>query len=210
MCAVPAPDLILGIIHGDIKPNNILITNDEIGQPTAKIADFGYSTLVNPHKLVIASTTPPWSDPTYDGTPVEFDSAKRLDSFSFGRLCLWVLYSLAFLQGNKAAVPSSMMPQSDDYSLKRANEVLKLIPGLQKSQKTELLHLFNDTLQPDIKLRSTNFRKFADALGADEITLQDSFPISLDENRMIAKPLFRVGQVHRPFTHSSVSISASN
>jgi len=33
------------IVHGDVKPQNVLVFGDATGKTTVKMADFGYSTL---------------------------------------------------------------------------------------------------------------------------------------------------------------------
>ena len=35
------------IIHGDIKPQNVLVFKDSVGKTTVRVTDFGYSTLAS-------------------------------------------------------------------------------------------------------------------------------------------------------------------
>jgi serine/threonine protein kinase len=55
----------IGIIHADVKPENILIFTDKKGRPSAKLADFGCSLLVNDLAILtrLESGTPLWQSP---------------------------------------------------------------------------------------------------------------------------------------------------
>jgi serine/threonine protein kinase len=83
----------LEIIHGDIKPENVLIFKDNTGEYTAKVTDFGYSTrFAHKDDLINMPKSRPWNAPEHDRdrfTPVQ---AQRMDVFSFGMLCVWVLF----------------------------------------------------------------------------------------------------------------------
>ncbi len=92
------PELIIpvrGIIHGDLKPENVLIFSDLAGTYSAKVIDFGYSTqYADDEHLIGMPISWPWSAPEHTRldqrwTPAE---ARQLDAFSFGLLCLWVLF----------------------------------------------------------------------------------------------------------------------
>ncbi|KAL6690371.1 hypothetical protein J3F84DRAFT_389935 [Trichoderma pleuroticola] len=82
-------------IHGDLKPDNILIFKDVEGEYSAKVADFGYSTLFAQDidvAEVVLPTSWPWTAPEIeDCSTVTFEQAKQADLFSFGLICLWTL-----------------------------------------------------------------------------------------------------------------------
>ena len=88
-------DTSIDIIHGDIKPQNILIFQDSDGVYTARMTDFGYSTrYAGDNDLMSIPISTPWNAPEHTRlqkmwTPFE---AKKLDLFSFGLLCLWILF----------------------------------------------------------------------------------------------------------------------
>lgn len=89
------PDVSTDIIHGDIKPQNVLIFKEQDGTYTARVIDFGYSTRhaddTNPIMMAISK---PWNAPEHNRLDKEWTSseARKLDYFSFGMLCLWILF----------------------------------------------------------------------------------------------------------------------
>ncbi|KAH8885906.1 kinase-like protein [Thozetella sp. PMI_491] len=82
------------LVHGDIKPQNVLVFKDDSGSFTAKVADFGFSTqyALDNHRIMLPESKP-WFAPEclrYPGfSPQE---AVRTDIFSFGMLCLWFIF----------------------------------------------------------------------------------------------------------------------
>ncbi|KAH8891997.1 kinase-like protein [Thozetella sp. PMI_491] len=82
-------------IHGDLKPENILIFRDVDGEFSAKVADFGFSTLFaedSDRADVLLPTSWPWTAPDVEGRDcVTFAQAKSADIFSYGLVCMWLL-----------------------------------------------------------------------------------------------------------------------
>lgn len=80
------------IIHGDVKPQNVLVFGESEETIVAKVADFGFATVASNDKIDVATSTP-WVAPevgSRDGHTLE--QAKKTDIYSFGMLCLWVLF----------------------------------------------------------------------------------------------------------------------
>ena len=84
----------IGVVHGDIKPQNVLVFKDAITRKvTVKVADFGYSTLtVGESGKVILPKSRPWNAPEHHFGEFNVQEAKKTDVYSFGMLCLWLLF----------------------------------------------------------------------------------------------------------------------
>lgn len=84
----------IDIIHGDIKPENVLIFGDTNGRFIAKVTDFGYSTIVTTTdtQFVFMPKSDPWYAPEYYPRGFTFSDAKRMEMFSYGLFCLWFLF----------------------------------------------------------------------------------------------------------------------
>ena len=83
------------VIHGDIKPQNVLVFKDATGNTTVKVADFGYATLFAGGEAgrIFLPKSRPWNAPEHHFGEFTLTEAKKTDVYSFGLLCLWVLFS---------------------------------------------------------------------------------------------------------------------
>jgi serine/threonine protein kinase len=93
-----------GIIHGDIKPANVLICKSQLdnvqAQPIhsfwfAKMTDFGYSAKFQSEEqyVQLEGRSKPWDAPEFSqGQRIVPKDARKMDIFSLGMLCLWTLY----------------------------------------------------------------------------------------------------------------------
>lgn len=85
--------MLLDIIHGDIKPENVLVFKSSKGRGTFKMSDFGYSTLTtNEEDIISLPCSPPWNAPEIHHRGFSLARAKMADIYSFGLLCLWILF----------------------------------------------------------------------------------------------------------------------
>ena len=84
----------IGVVHGDIKPQNVLVFQDAITREiTVKVADFGYSTLtMGESGKVFLPKSRPWNAPEHHFRGFKAQEAKKTDVYSFGLLCLWFLF----------------------------------------------------------------------------------------------------------------------
>ena len=81
------------MIHGDIKPQNMPVFKDSTGKITVKVADFGYSTIAaSEGGRVFLPKSRPWNAPAHHYGGFTSFEAKKTDAYSFGMLCLWVLF----------------------------------------------------------------------------------------------------------------------
>ena len=72
----------------------MLIFKDPITREiTVKVADFGYSTLTAGESgKVLLPKSRPWNAPEHHFGEFEVQEAKTTDVYSFGMLCLWILF----------------------------------------------------------------------------------------------------------------------
>ena len=81
------------MIHGDIKPQNMLVFKDSTGKITVKVADFGYITIAaSEGGRVFLPKSRPWNAPEHHFEGFTSFKARKTDAYSFGMLCLWVLF----------------------------------------------------------------------------------------------------------------------
>ncbi|RWA05249.1 hypothetical protein EKO27_g9853 [Xylaria grammica] len=128
-----------GIIHGDLKPQNVLIFKDEHDSWLARVADFGFS------KWHTSESDPlelprswPWYAPEYDEYPsFTPQQAMGMDVFSFGMLSLWLIFNKSLLGFN---------------------------PLKNKPNESRLQRLFNGSLVHEPHLRDVNMVHLMDAI----------------------------------------------
>jgi serine/threonine protein kinase len=116
----------LDIVHGDIKPQNVLMFKDQNGMYIARVTDFGYSTVYAvKDDLIQLPLTWPWNAPEHDRhdrrcTPLE---AQLADNFSLGMLFVWILFE-PYLSGATKLPPEVETWAVGDFSKSRAEDTL--------------------------------------------------------------------------------------
>lgn len=102
-----------GIIHGDIKPGNVLIFEDD-SRVTAKVADFGFATCLQSGKeLLSMPISEPWNAPEYSDHLFQPESARKMDIYSFALLCAWLLFEAGSSSG--FSLPRDINLKTDQY-----------------------------------------------------------------------------------------------
>ena len=93
-------------MHGDLKPANVLVFRENDDRISAKVADFGFSSLSRSDEVVFLPRSKPWNAPEWDPRGFAVDQAKRQDVYSFGLLCLWFyLPDELYMDSNEASQP---------------------------------------------------------------------------------------------------------
>lgn len=164
------------IIHGDIKPENVLVFEHEPNKYIARVADFGYSTrFCGEDGLINMPVSRPWNAPEHHPRGFHALNARKMDIYSFGLVCLWLLF-----EGNYSLPPHSQTSSNDGHfaSFKDVIKSQKYDGGLLKfstrlveeygdfscGTKQKLCRFFDCTLNSDPDKRSPCFENFLDLL----------------------------------------------
>jgi len=171
------------VIHGDIKPQNVLVFKNATGKTTIKMADFGYSTLAagGTGEVFLPKSTP-WNAPEHHWEGFKVPDAKKTDVYSFGLLCLWVLFGTSLrdipqttaegatelLSSNTPLGPSSFLErlngEGEGEMQRVAEELVHTVPGLDAEHKVCLKEFFNLTVVHNPDHRTSDINKLLDLL----------------------------------------------
>ena len=164
------------MIHGDIKPQNVLVFKDATGKTSVKVSDFGYSTLaVGEAGKVLLPKSRPWNAPENLLGEFEVPEAKKADVYSFGILCLWVLLgSISIPQsGIELTFEASSMSltslehlKNDDKVEHIASQLMESVPlvGLNDKLKKRLKEFFSLTVPFAPAKRTSDFARLISLL----------------------------------------------
>jgi serine/threonine protein kinase len=180
----------IDIVHGDIKPENVLIFKDDHGNFFPKLADFGFSTLsTQEDELVRLPRSRPWDAPEWHHRGFRFPAARKMDAYSLGVLCLWLVFNETFGQNTTSSASSSngqtgyayLKTSWKEYPRHTLLEKLKYedeLPALacylistaiegNDDQKCKLESFFALTLAREPEERSSDFGRLITLLGRD-------------------------------------------
>lgn len=80
------------IVHGDIKPANVLVFEDGKGYKV-RVIDFGFSTrFASENDQIFVARSRPWFAPERNRDHFPAAQVQQMDLFSFGMLFIWVLF----------------------------------------------------------------------------------------------------------------------
>lgn len=140
-----------GIIHGDIKPENILVFDNGSAGHTIRLVDFGHSCFFA-SKISITGTQG-WIAPEWHHRRFTTDvaGAKKMEMYSFGLVCRWLLFDEA-QESEKRGIESE-----DESLLISAFRLTVTEVGSDDKRRHNLLRLFEKTLAEDATARSSEF-----------------------------------------------------
>ncbi|KAF8853232.1 kinase-like protein [Acephala macrosclerotiorum] len=170
-----------GIIHGDIKAENILVTKGkgkDDGMIRVHVIDFGYSSF---ESLVKIPRSLPWEAPEWHSRYFNRETAKRMDIYSFGLLCLWLLFPADDLHSPRLPninLDLAFSTTTEDNAIMRKfqelkasgkllESVLELLwrkDGIPKDTRSVLEQLFRLSLHKDPAKRATQMDTFINLL----------------------------------------------
>jgi len=145
------------------------------------VADFGFSTLIaSETEDIFLPKSEPWNAPECHHRGINFSAAKKADAYSFGMLCLWILFEENF-SDVVLEFPELSQGIQDFNSFRIALEQLKLknkvadfahsliaiSRSLSECQKSNLCKFFSGSLVNDVESRSSSFMWFLQLLDGD-------------------------------------------
>jgi serine/threonine protein kinase len=180
-----------GVVYGDIKPENVLV--DKGSEPSTfgvKMTDFGYSCYGSADEdFVKLPRSQPWEAPEYHPRWFTLAAAKKMDMYSFGLLCLWLLFpgevlithlgeinlDLAFGGGKgQPQVQLEALKQEGgilDYTL----ELLSRHSELDEGICSRLRSVFDLSLHLDSAERAPTMHRFVELLCEDDMPQYEHF-----------------------------------
>lgn len=164
----------LDVVHGDIKPDNILVFPDDNHTFLARVSDFGFSVIKSNSsgfsKLPFSMN---WNAPEYHRREFSVKAAKKMDIYSCGLVCMQVLFNktlnhairetinLAEVQGTTQLGVQNEYT-SAIYTLKEndgirhlASRLVEETTEISSETKLALVEFFNQSLHRDPDQRST-------------------------------------------------------
>ena len=150
-----------GIVHGDLKPGNVLVFKNETGRYVARVADFGYSTrYCGIDDVISMPKSVPWNAPEHHHRGFSMPRAKKMDVYSFGALSLWLLFEKPGLTlfpsatGTTSEPPESLKDillrhSSEDGLLSLALNLVAEEESLNADTSTRLINFFKASLNKD-------------------------------------------------------------
>lgn len=187
----------------DIKPQNMLIFEEEPKRFTAKVSDLGFSIqLITNEVYVTTPQSAPWNAPEWHHREHKFPEIAKMDVFSYGMLCLWLLFRRECSdQGVSFDIPGQCRINRLN-GLKHENQLLNIAVDITKQSalvprdtKTFLTSLFRLCLASNPDDRAFNINHLFRCLygGASKGAIED-----FDDGKVLAIQSNRLFSVHPP------------
>ncbi|KAI4251527.1 MAG: hypothetical protein LQ352_004797 [Teloschistes flavicans] len=154
------------IIHGDIKPENILVFADVNGAPLVKVTDFGHSAFGQSERdMCYPPASNFWAAPEYHHRGFSIASAKLMEIYTLSLLCLWLLLDQhhGVLKGADAV--RILWKAIDQGSLTEL--AFEVVQSLQMAERRseELKEFFASSLRTDPSKRTSSVHKILNFFG---------------------------------------------
>lgn len=144
------------VVHGDIKPANILVFQGGSSGLNVKLTDFGYSRWLAPLEatsLINLPNSGSWTAPEHHHRGFDFVSATKSDVYSFGGFALWLLFYNITGSDSDFTSDTSDLEQRPMIELARSH--VRGIVGAQNEQKAVLGQIFELCLNSEPEHRSS-------------------------------------------------------
>lgn len=149
----------VGIIHGDIKPHNVLIFEETPGLYTAKVADLGHSIpFSNDDDCALMACSRPWQAPEHSHRKTyPLSDMISMEIYSFGMICLWLLFHERLFEqritfdlcGMEAKGLDHLNELKDKGGMSEvARTLARKVQELSANQILDLTRFFNSCLAP--------------------------------------------------------------
>jgi serine/threonine protein kinase len=216
--------MFVDIVHGDIKPDNVLIFQNAGGIIYAKVADFGYIALfVEDDEILKIPMTQPWVDPNWDPLGHTFEEAVNMDIFSLGLVCLYIVFTseLECLISTSSTISKSdairnllFQWKNEDSIHWNVDRLLESSSDIDPSDRSLLRKFFDQTLSRSQKKRANKVAELLKLLfslkllgslnSSDSMTPQD---LGLDLHTISGeKELRRTAIQHAEFSVGSLIV----
>ncbi len=155
-----------GVIHGDIKPKNVLIYSETDGRYRAKVIDFGYSSLfMRDGDTITMPYSELWTAPEQHHREILPMQARRMDAYSFGMLCLWFFFYNRSEDQDRNFKRDLEDPQKEPLSW--AYELLDAETELGDRRRNDIQNVFRLTLAQDPAERTAEFTEILQLLSSN-------------------------------------------
>lgn len=172
-----------------------MIFEGDAGNYTARVSDFGYSTISlsqSADERIILPRSKPWNAPEIvDRATFSFTQAKLADAYSFGMLCLWLLFYNRPPENSISAESVSEERHNLDFlwirKLKQDRELqafararIEEITSLSQSEKNDLHSFFALALSDDQKSRKLELGRLLSPVGVHQYSYQSAQLLNAD------------------------------
>jgi serine/threonine protein kinase len=130
------------------------------------MTDFGYSCYgANDDDIVRLPYSRPWAAPEYHSRDFTLRDAKRMDVYSFGMLCLYILFQKRLEDSTSSLVSYLEDLKASESLLDFTHDMVSRFAAVGETQKTSLKEFFDLTLSHKPYSRNMDFKTLINRLG---------------------------------------------